>query len=1043
MNPGQSLQLTAVVKVAPVKNGSAVATWSVSDSSIVLPAISLTPVKMSIFQTITTLYLVIPPNNLVGGSNLIFSLSCKTSSLVETVTSITILVNSPPRSGYLQVQPGSGVELQTKFNFLNFLWTDEDLPLEYQMGYISLTNLRIVLQPKSEAPSAASQLPADVDSSGMLQCFADVYDALNANTTSLYATKVSRGAIFSLDFQAALIHSTNRSSMSLDEIRRNNALSSYVLNFINCTAAPNCSALHRLPCSQTSNTCGSCENANYIGQSGDSNTPCYKRTSSTRRQACLSSKQCLPKQECVLGVCQFPMQACPSNCSGHGTCNFVDATSGVQLVECRIDNDNCAAQCNCNVNFQGSDSCSLNSTEAAVRRALRAQLIDDVFYQITRDYPTEQAASSWIASIAAVSQIPSELDNSSATQVLTSNNFILSQASNLHMSPAELSGVLPSVNAVASAPVKGTSTPLLKTLQQFSNAIASATVPGQTAFSTVFPNFNMAIFNLPSAQVDQLQLSLPQVRSDLPPSSIFVPNRKIVNSEDCKVSMFALSSKVYGDGRTFLSNPLSITYSNLPCESSSCSVQINLQNSLKPSSPSLYSNESVTTVCQKGIRHASNYTCKRGHVLNTTCDGEISGAVIHRCPSYHSSALCSSLNPSGVADARSQCHLVNVTAGITVCSCQVGIKDHVSARNKTAGRLLQDASSSSSNSTAGSLSVTAVIATIADSATSTVLSAQDLNAATVAKEWTVIATLGTLVALTLGVMLWVHYLDWKVKSSIQLAGSSKSKLSVQEKLRKKRPLSSRGFQSAGDKEIALIEDSLPSVLSYRTFMERFLAEIRRHHRWLEVIFNFSASCPRSLRVLSLAVQVISMLFVQSVIYDVTNPDDGSCSTYTSRSECQLPKSSFGTASNKCQWNMADRSCSFIEPSEDITIVIFVAILSAALSTPIAIAEGIIIQNYLAAATVSKQSDSDGDEGSAKSKSFFFVKKDEGTQRFTFLAKLNLAQMIAAQKGYREQLTADRRKEFDGAPSSRIYLDYSTFHNYFAILHILYPQSNGG
>ena len=70
-----------------------------------------------------------------------------------------------------------------KFIFLNFLWTDEDLPLEYQMGYYSLNNLRMVLQPKSESPSTTTLLPADVSSSGMLPCcFSNVYDALNANT---------------------------------------------------------------------------------------------------------------------------------------------------------------------------------------------------------------------------------------------------------------------------------------------------------------------------------------------------------------------------------------------------------------------------------------------------------------------------------------------------------------------------------------------------------------------------------------------------------------------------------------------------------------------------------------------------------------------------------------------------------------------------------------------------------------------------------------------------------------------------------------------
>jgi len=311
--------------------------------------------------------------------------------------------------------------------------------------------------------------------------------------------------------------------------------------------------------------------------------------------------------------------------------------------------------------------------------------------------------------------------------------------------------------------------------------------------------------------------------------------------------------------------------------------------------------------------------------------------------------------------------------------------------------------------------VTAVLTTIADSFTTTVFSAEDLNAEQVAKEWTVIATLGTFVVITLGVMMWVHYLDWKVKSSIQVADSSTLKVPMQEKRRTtKQSQSSKAIQAAVGKEVALIVDSLPSVLSYRTFMERFLAELRRHHRWFEVVCHFSASCPRSLRVLSLAVQVVSMLFVQSVIYNVTNPDDGSCSTYTSPSECQLPKSSFGTSGNKCQWSRAESSCSFVDPSEDITVVIFVAILSAALSTPIAIAEGIIIQRFLAATTLVPQDDSD--EGNTKRKSFFF-NEDEDAQRITVLAKASLAQLLSARMSYREKLTAVERKEFDGISGS--------------------------
>ena len=52
-------------------------------------------------------------------------------------------------------------------------------------------------------------------------------------------------------------------------------------------------------------------------------------------------------------------------------------------------------------------------------------------------------------------------------------------------------------------------------------------------------------------------------------------------------------------------------------------------------------------------------------------------------------------------------------------------------------------------------------------------------------------------------------------------------------------------------------------------------------------------------------------------------------SYTSQSEYQLPKSSFGISGNKCQWNEAESSYRIIDPSEDVVVAIFVAILSAA------------------------------------------------------------------------------------------------------------------
>jgi hypothetical protein len=53
------------------------------------------------------------------------------------------------------------------------------------------------------------------------------------------------------------------------------------------------------------------------------------------------------------------------------------------------------------------------------------------------------------------------------------------------------------------------------------------------------------------------------------------------------------------------------------------------------------------------------------------------------------------------------------------------------------------------------------------------------------------------------------------------------------------------------------------------------------HRWLGIVFYYSPEFPRAMRVLSLFSSIVIMLFVQSVTYNIADPDDGSCSSLTS------------------------------------------------------------------------------------------------------------------------------------------------------------------
>eukprot|EP01034_Spumella_vulgaris_P047543 gene47543-biopygen37508 len=105
-------------------------------------------------------------------------------------------------------------------------------------------------------------------------------------------------------------------------------------------------------------------------------------------------------------------------------------------------------------------------------------------------------------------------------------------------------------------------------------------------------------------------------------------------------------------------------------------------------------------------------------------------------------------------------------------------------------------------------------------------------------------------------------------------------------------------QSTMNKDLAMIENSLPSVLSSQSLQQRIVNEVKHHHRWLGVVFFYSDHFPRVLRVVSLTTNIIIMLFIQSITYTLTNPDDGSCEALTTRATCIAPRSPFATGESK-------------------------------------------------------------------------------------------------------------------------------------------------
>jgi hypothetical protein len=92
-----------------------------------------------------------------------------------------------------------------------------------------------------------------------------------------------------------------------------------------------------------------------------------------------------------------------------------------------------------------------------------------------------------------------------------------------------------------------------------------------------------------------------------------------------------------------------------------------------------------------------------------------------------------------------------------------------------------------------------------------------------------------------------------------------------------------------------------------------------------------------------------MLFVQSVTYDLADPDDGSCEQQSTVEDC-LKAQSMLANEDKCLWDSELDICSFRPIQDDFERVLVVALISGILSAPFSIFFQSLILFVLAAKT---------------------------------------------------------------------------------------------
>jgi hypothetical protein len=243
--------------------------WSVSDTSLALDAVSLTPVSnVFVAKGFTTVLLVLPANVMTPGSKLTFTLSCKSATTgFSNTAKMTVMVNKPPYGGVFKVNPDSGTELTDTFTFTASQWSSQSLPLNYAFGFISpSTGAYSTVQQLSQKIFTTSSLPRGQDTlKYALTAQLVVYDSLLSSTLTTRQVTV-RPAVISGSSLTNVITTQLANPAKAVQIL---SVAVALVNSVSCVAAPNCTAVNRLPCKAVQNTCGSCNAPGMLGDYRD------------------------------------------------------------------------------------------------------------------------------------------------------------------------------------------------------------------------------------------------------------------------------------------------------------------------------------------------------------------------------------------------------------------------------------------------------------------------------------------------------------------------------------------------------------------------------------------------------------------------------------------------------------------------------------------------------------------------------------------------------------------------------------------------------
>ena len=413
-NPTDKVILSSTVTTI----GDAWITWSSADfNSTEFSKRVLTSIQYQIPTGDTIAELAIRPNTLVADASYTFILSGTYStsnpSQVDKFEQVVIRMNAPPAGGVMVVVPSEGVALNTTFTFETFDWIDDpdDYPLVYVMKTYSDAQSKTTIKTSGEVTYTSAVLgQGQVDLNYTITTEATAADTYGASATvvsSLRVTPVVDTAALAAAMESQLADSfANSDPVAVSQVV--NAVSA-ALNVINCTVPVGCDTLNREKCFGVPQTCGTCKTG-FIGIDGDANFKCSDPNEIFKLgEACPFDDKC-SSNYCNSGICSERDKKCKNDCSGHGSCRFVDTTDNAIIYSTCGNSDNtCFAECqNCTSGYFGAD-CGMSSSAFDTARSMRAQLCNSIYSTVAIQDVSADVVSSRSSTLSSLLSSPDQL----------------------------------------------------------------------------------------------------------------------------------------------------------------------------------------------------------------------------------------------------------------------------------------------------------------------------------------------------------------------------------------------------------------------------------------------------------------------------------------------------------------------------------------------------------------------------------------------------------------------------------------------------------